>query len=68
MAKAKVIEETLENFSKRIWGRSRQDDCCVQCGSEAIKPEDFDDDISRKEFTLTRWCQVCQNNFFGKEE
>jgi len=35
---------------------------CAQCSGPAIK---FRDDISRKEFTLTAWCQPCQDKFFG---
>jgi len=35
---------------------------CAQCSGPAIK---FRDDISRKEFTLTAWCQGCQDKFFG---
>ena len=60
-------EETLEEYTKRIWGRSRKDNACVRCGNEKIAPEDFRNDISRKEFTLTHWCQTCQDDFFGKD-
>ena len=35
---------------------------CVQCGGDATE---FRDDLSAKEYTLTVWCQKCQDNFFG---
>ena len=35
---------------------------CVKCGDNAIK---FKDAPSKKEYTLTAWCQKCQDDFFG---
>lgn len=60
-------ERLLEQFSQQMYGRSRKDEACVQCGSDKVKPEDFKDDLSRKEFTLTRWCGPCQDNFFNTD-
>lgn len=61
------LQQAIDAFSKEIWGRDSSFDGCVQCGSEKIKDEDFRNDISRKEFALTRWCQICQDKFFGHD-
>jgi hypothetical protein len=38
---------------------------CAFCGSEKIKPEDFRDDLSRKEYSISALCQQCQDGIFG---
>lgn len=65
--KVRAIENLLEELVQLAHGRSRTDEACVQCGSEKVKPDDFKDDLSRKEFTLTRWCEACQDDFFTEE-
>ena len=35
---------------------------CSKCGGEANK---FRDKLSEKEYTLTAWCQSCQDYVFG---
>lgn len=37
---------------------------CITCGSGAVKAEDFKDDLSRKEFTISGMCQECQDSVF----
>ena len=32
-----------------------------------LKPEDFRDDLSRKEFAISRMCQTCQDDTFGED-
>ena len=34
---------------------------CAQCAGDATE---FKDDISRREYTLTAWCQPCQDKFW----
>lgn len=68
MSKSPAIESLLENVAQEFYGRSRTSDCCVQCGSKKISQEDFKDNISWKEFNISRWCQVCQDSFFGGSE
>jgi uncharacterized CHY-type Zn-finger protein len=64
--KSKEIEKALNCFSTTAYGRSRTDsiknNICVFCGGPA---EEFEDDLSRKEYTISGMCQVCQDNFFG---
>ena len=62
--KSPEMENLLDKLAIAQFGRSRKDPICVFCGSNKIKPEDFKDDLSRKEFTISRMCQVCQDSIF----
>jgi len=64
--KSPYIETFLNNIAINVFGRSRTDLVCVTCGSRKISPEDFRDDLSRKEFAISRMCQECQDSVFGK--
>ena len=35
---------------------------CCKCGGDASV---FKDELSKKEYKLTGWCQTCQDDFFG---
>ena len=49
-----------------IMGRDiNKDLTCLTCESTAIMPNDFRDDLSRKEFLISHMCQVCQDGVFG---
>lgn len=37
---------------------------CILCGCSAIW-EDFQDDLSRKEYMISLMCQNCQDELFG---
>jgi hypothetical protein len=37
---------------------------CASCGSDATT---FRDGASEREYSLTAWCQKCQDNFFGAD-
>jgi len=39
---------------------------CPDCGKE-IKEEDFSDDLSKKEYSISGLCQSCQKQIFGEE-
>lgn len=56
-----------EKLANELFGRSRQKPECITCGSSAIQPSDFRDDLSRQEFQISRMCQVCQDEIFGEE-
>ncbi len=68
MAKAPKVEKLLSGVAKLIFGNKRTSDSCVRCNSSKVKPEDFKDDLSRKEFTLSHYCQICQDRFFGTDK
>ena len=65
--KSKEIEEMLERFSGRFaMPRSSafQNNKCTMCGGDA---EEFRDDISKKEYQISKMCQGCQDGIFGEE-
>jgi len=37
---------------------------CVFCSSEKTKPEDFRDELSRKDYGITGLCQACQDKTY----
>ena len=39
---------------------------CVSCDAEDIIASSFDDDLSRKEYSISGMCQSCQNDIFGE--
>jgi predicted Zn-ribbon and HTH transcriptional regulator len=38
---------------------------CPFCKSTKLQPEDFRDELSRKEFRISGLCQKCQDDMFG---
>lgn len=62
MAKNSELEASLDEFTKKVFGRSRKENCCVICGEEDIK---FKDEISRREWHISHMCQTCQDETFG---
>ena len=56
-----VISETLFK-SSRI--ESITEDKCIWCGGKASV---FRDELSRKEFSISGFCQKCQDTTFGEE-
>jgi len=40
---------------------------CVFCGA-IVEADDFEDDLSRKEYTISGMCQKCQDHAFGIDE
>jgi hypothetical protein len=63
--KSPEMESILNKLANECFGRSRTGKKCVTCGSTAVKAEDFRDDISRKEYSISMMCQCCQDQFFG---
>ena len=64
--KTPEMEATLEDLGQLLFGRSRQvaadNQSCMVCGTDA---NFFRDELSRKEFSLSRMCQSCQDKTFG---
>ena len=65
MAKSPELEKQLSNLTQMMFGRERDGKACVTCGSFKILPEDFRDDLSRKEWEISFMCQTCQDGVFG---
>lgn len=66
MAKSKEMGKLLETVTMHMFNKSRNDNVCVICGSDKIKPEDFVDDLSRREFKISHMCQNCQDATFAE--
>ena len=68
MTEPKKTEPFLEGLTQALFGRSRKEGACVTCGTDKVKPEDFRNAVSLKEWGLSRMCQGCQDDFFGVSE
>jgi len=53
----------MANFPKAFEGEN----ICAVCG-DPISPEKFRDELSLKEWKISKMCQVCQDKVFGKNE
>ena len=64
--KSEALTSMIDEITRTVFGVSRTasilDDACVTCGKDAST---FNDDISRKEFTISGMCQDCQDSVFG---
>lgn len=62
--KAPEIEKLIDGFNPS--GRKRVDsikqDICSWCGKPAVE---FHDNLSRKEYCISGFCQKCQDKTFG---
>lgn len=45
--------------------RARLINCCASCGTKNLV---FRDEVSRKEYTISLLCQMCQDTVFGLED
>ena len=63
-----VIENMLDNLAQKMFGTSRKDGCCVSCGNTKVFYDDFNDDISRREYDISKLCQKCQDSVFAEAE
>jgi len=63
------LEQFKEDTAMKLFGRSRSlaiaGDGCVKCGEVAT---DFRDELSRKEYGISGFCQGCQDEIFGGPE
>jgi len=64
--KSREMNGLLENLAKEAFGRGRREaieqDVCVVCGKSATE---FKDELSRREYTISGMCQVCQDETFN---
>jgi len=64
--KSERFEDSLNRFTKAAFGRRRDEShnsqICVICRGEA---NFFRDELSRKEYNISKLCQKCQDEIFG---
>lgn len=64
--KAPELENFLNGFGQSLSGNARNSGKCVFCAdSKVLSRKDFKDDLSWKEFGISRLCQKCQDQTFG---
>lgn len=67
MARSKELQDFVDDLSEKAFGKSQTEAMkkkeCVFCHAE-IKPEDFRDELSRKEYAISGICQKCQDEVF----
>lgn len=67
MSKSPEMEAVLENLGLNMFGRSRAQSAsngtCVTCGGDATE---FRDELSRREYGISRMCQRCQDSVFNQ--
>ena len=68
MERDSELQSFLDNFSKGAFGTSNTEAgeqmICVLCKAEVKGRESFVDDLSWKEYQISRICQKCQNEIF----
>lgn len=62
------IKHMLDEVAKTYFGRSIYDSGCVCCGSLEVRPHNFRDELSQREYRISKLCQECQDKIFGDEE
>jgi hypothetical protein len=68
MATPSAKERNLTNFLETVNGRTTaiEADVCIRepmgCGGPAVE---FSDALSKKEYTISGFCQACQDKIFG---
>ncbi len=67
MAKPSEKSEGIEQFLTNLIGTDRRSaitsNICTSCKKPA---EDFRDPLSEKEYTISGFCQTCQDEVFGR--
>lgn len=60
--------EEIDTMLKKVFGIDRKEsinnNTCVRCYGEA---NEFSDDLSEKEYSISGLCQVCQDEIFGEQ-
>ncbi len=63
--KSKEMQKVCDIAAKNLFGRSIHDNACPCCGNKNIAHDDFRDELSWKEFNISRLCQECQDKIWG---
>lgn len=65
MKRSDRLQEVLDDFTTRTFGRTNDGVLCVTCGSIKVRFQDFREDVHRTEFGISGMCQVCQDKTFS---
>jgi hypothetical protein len=65
MERSPEIQKMLDDIALRAFGRSATlagaAGQCIRCGKPATE---FRDEISRRDYVITRFCQTCQDEIY----
>lgn len=65
MKRSREVQDMLDHMTKTAFGRSNteagQQQICVSCGQPATE---FKDEVSAREYQISRMCQTCQDKVF----
>lgn len=68
MTEATYKDYAIDAALSAITGKDRvetvADNRCVTC--DTVDPVEFRDDLSRREYTISGMCQMCQDKVFGR--
>ena len=57
------LQESIDELAEAMWGKTQtsciKDGVCMICHSPA---NEFKDEISAREFEISGFCQICQDN------
>lgn len=63
-----TLQNVLDTYDNIQYGLTIQEahdlEICVDCKQPAIE---FNDELSKKEYKISGWCQQCQNEIFNGE-
>lgn len=66
--KSQAIEDFIDSLNPS--GRKRKEsiekNICTWCGSKVNYPDEFKNPVTQKEYTISGFCQNCQDNTFDK--
>ena len=69
MKRTKKLQEFIDGFAKKAFGKSqteaKEEEVCVFCGKPIIM-KDFKDQLSIKEYKISGLCQKCQDDIYGE--
>lgn len=64
MSLTKFKDKLAKDSFGRTLSESKEKNICVMCGA-SCEHDDFKDDLSRKEYSISGICQKCQDDLFG---
>lgn len=63
----KQLQFEMNALALETWGRKVPEEGFCVCHGERVDPASFRDELSKKEYRISRLCQVGQDQFFGVE-
>ena len=68
MNRSPEMQEVVDTVALKLGGRTltecHKKKLCSDCGRK-VDMDSFRDELSKKEYSLSGFCQKCQDNFFG---